>query len=313
MKDLEFLNNSELCSFYKIEMRIFRSFPSQAFYVNYAVGCALNVLLTISTILLNSVLIIAYWRSPRLRQKNSYFLIMLLSINDFVVGIFGNANLTVNLALTLYGNSKCITYILVDLLAFPTAAMSFMTLFALNVERYLSIVHPIYHRTNVTKSKLLRSAVLLWLISLAVTFCYPTLGAIAKNVTTFIMCFIIFATCYVYFAIFRTARKPARSASRSQREQDSQNINLAKSCVVVVICTLVCYLPFAVTRSFQRHDYQTLVFAMWSITFALSAPSLNCVVFFLRNPVFRTEVEKIFRKNNSVVELRLAKRRGNLN
>ena len=293
------MNNSELCSFHKVEMYIARSFPSHAFYVNYVAGCALNVLLTVSAILLNGLVIIAYWKSPQLRRKSSHFLIMLLSVNDLVVGVLGNANHAVTLVLTLNGDPKCVMYILVDLLAFPTAAMSFMTLFVLNVERYLSVVHPIYHRTKVTKSKLFCCAVVLWSVSIAVMICYATLGAIAKNLTSFIMCFIIFATCYVYISIFRAARKPVRVSSvevraRTQRIQDEQNINLAKSCAIAVICTLACYLPFAVARSLQRNDFQTLVLAMWSVTCALAASSLNCVVFFLRNPVLRTEVKRIF-------------------
>ncbi len=295
------LNNSKLCSFYKVEMLIIRSFPSEAFYINYAVGCALNVLLTISGIFLNSLVIIAYWKSPQLRRKGSYFLIMLLSINDLVVGVLGNANHTLTLALTLNGNPKCILYILVDLLAFPSAAISFMTLFVLNIERYLSIVYPIYHRTKVTKSKLSRCAVGLWLISVGLTFAYPIFGEFTKNLTSFVMYSVLFATCYIYISIFRTARKPARVLSteirsRTQQIQNIQNINLAKSCAIVVVCTVVCYLPFAVARPFQEDDSDTLVLAMWSVTCALAAPSLNSIVFVLSNPVFRTEVKKILRK-----------------
>jgi hypothetical protein len=303
MEDANFMNNSKLCSFYEVHLRIIVVFPSRAYYVNYAIGCALNIILTISAIFLNSLTVITYWKSPQLRRKSSYFLIMLLSVNDLLVGILGNANHALTLALTLNGNSKCVRYILVDLLAFPTAAISFTTLFTLNVERYLSIVYPIYYRTKVTKSKLLRCAVLLCLVSIGLTVAYPTLGEATTKLTSFIMYSIILATCYIYVSIFITARRTARVSpgeirrNRTQQSQNNQNMNLAKSCAIVVICTVICYLPFALVRSEQQEDFQTLVFAMWSVTFALAASSVNNVVFFLSNPVFRNEVKKIFRKN----------------
>ena len=304
MDEVNVLNSSKLCSFGKVEMRILISFPSQAYYVNFAMGCAVNILLTISTTFLNSLTVIAYWKSPQLRRKSSYFLIMLLSANDLLVGILGNAMYALTLVLTLNGKSRCILYILVDLLAFPTAAISFMTLFTLNVERYLSIVYPIYHRTKVTKSKLLRCTVILWLVSIGLTVAYPTLGEATTKLTSFIMYSIILATCYIYISIFITARRTVRVSpgeirrNRTQQSQNNQNMNLAKSCAIVVVCTVICYLPFALVRSEQQEDFQTLVFAMWSVTFALAASSVNNIVFFLSNPVFRNEVKKIFRKNN---------------
>lgn len=148
-------NDTKLCSFYSVELRVILLFPSPAYYMLYVFGCVFNIVLTISAIFLNSLSIIVYWKSSQLRRKKSYFLIMVLSVNDLLVGIFGNAFHATALVLHLNGEPECNMYILYDLLAFPTAAMSFSTLFTLNIERYLSIVHPIYHRAKVTKGKLI--------------------------------------------------------------------------------------------------------------------------------------------------------------
>ena len=287
-------NNTELCSFYNVQLRVVLLFPSLAYYIIYVFGCVFNIVLTISAICLNSLSIIVHWKSPQLRRKKSYFLIMVLSVNDLVVGILGNASHAIALVLHLNGDPECNMYILVDLLAFPTAAMSFATLFTLNIERYLSIVHPIYHRTKVSKIKLVGFALVLWTVSIGLTLAHLTLGEISNILTSSIMYGIFLATCYIYFRIFRTGVLKSTSISSLDIRNRLQNMKLAKSCAIVVICTLVCYLPFAVVRSLEQNSLRTLVLTMWGVTFALAASSLNNVVFLVSNPVFRNEVKKIF-------------------
>ena len=297
MAGFDIRNHTELCSFYNVELRIILLFPSLGYYIIYVFGCVFNIILTISAICLNSLSIIVYWKSLQLRRKKSYFLIMVLSVNDLLVGIFGNTTHAVTLVLHLNGDPECDMYILVDLLAFPTAAMSFATLFTLNIERYLSIVHPIYHRTKVTKTKLIGFALALWLVSIGLTLAYPTLGEISNTLTSFIMYGLILATCCVYVSVFKNGALKSTKISCVDARNRLQNMKLAKSCAIVVICTLVCYLPFAVVRPLEQNSLETLVMTMWGVTFALAASSLNNIVFLVSNPVFRNEVKKIFGKN----------------
>ena len=71
-------------------------------YVNYIVGLIFNIFLTVSTIFLNSVTILAHMRSALLKSKKSYFFIMLLSVNDQLVGLFRNETFVVVFA--IYNN-----------------------------------------------------------------------------------------------------------------------------------------------------------------------------------------------------------------
>ena len=78
-------------------------FPSNVYYINYIVGVIFNIFLTISTIFPNSVTILAYRRSAFLRSKKAYFLIMLLSVNDLLVGLFGNGSFVLLLVTIIVG------------------------------------------------------------------------------------------------------------------------------------------------------------------------------------------------------------------
>jgi hypothetical protein len=75
----------ETCYFYTDKLRMTTGFPSNVYYINYVSVLIFNILLTVLTIFLNSVTILAYIRSTQLQTKKSYFLIMLLSVNERLV------------------------------------------------------------------------------------------------------------------------------------------------------------------------------------------------------------------------------------
>ncbi|CAB3986613.1 Hypothetical predicted protein [Paramuricea clavata] len=63
---------------------------------------------------------------------------MLLSITDFATGLFGNAGFMIVRAIkVLKQDPDCLMFTLLEVLAFCVTAMSFITSFLLNAERYL--------------------------------------------------------------------------------------------------------------------------------------------------------------------------------
>ena len=159
----------EICSFHNDEIPMIIRIPSDVYYINFLIGLIFNIFLTVSTIFLNSVTILAYAKSALLKSKKPYFLIMLLSVNDLLVGLFGNGSFVMLLVTLIIGYARCEINILFHYACFCSVAMSIMTLFGLNIERYLSILHPFYHRTKVTKPKLLKMIVGLWILIVAPT------------------------------------------------------------------------------------------------------------------------------------------------
>jgi hypothetical protein len=70
---------------------------------------------------------------------------------------------------------------------------------------------------------------------------------------------------------------------------------MAKSCAIVVACTVICFLPFAVMRSLERSIFVTMFMEVWSKTLTLIASSLNSIVFFWRNPILRNEAKAVLK------------------
>ena len=301
----------DICYFYKEEVHMLTGFPSKVYYINLIVVLAFNIFLAVSTIFLNSVTILAYVRSALLKSKKAYFLIMLLSVNDLLVGLFANGGFIFVLVTIIIDYPKCEIYIVLESTAFCLAAMSVMTLLGLNIERYLSILHPFYHHTKVTKSKLFKVIVAFWFLVVALRLFYVVFGIIMNIIfSVFIFC-IVFSTLYIYASICMASRRRMRvpemqtteirgtevrgSTGRKNQACEMQNIKMTKSCAFVVGVTFLCNVPYAVSNSLPASDILSL-WALWSITTQFCSSSLNSLVFFWNNPVLRKEAKKLFKK-----------------
>ena len=113
-----------ICYVYANEIRMNTEFPSKLYYINYIIGVIFNIFLLILTIFLNSMTILAYMRSALLKNKSSYFLIVLLSVNDLLVGLFGNTSFTLVLLAIINGSARCEFFIAFEFATFLTAGMS---------------------------------------------------------------------------------------------------------------------------------------------------------------------------------------------
>ena len=299
--------------FFTHEIIMITGLPSNVYYINFIIGLLFNILLTVITIFLNSVTILAYARSAQLKSKKTYFLIMLLSVNDLLVGLFGNSSFVLILITIIIGYPRCKMYILFEFASFYPAALSVMTLFGLNIERYLSIIHPLYHRTKVTKSRLLKMLVGFWFLIITLRLSYLVLGRIMNIIISFVLVFIAFSTLYIYVSICIATRRRSRVAEtretegrgteprvpigRTNQGDKLRNMKMTKSCAIVVAMAFACNVPFAFTHSLPTSNILTLL-ALWSITLSLSVSSLNSLVFFWKNPILRKEAKKLFRNIN---------------
>ena len=288
----------QTCPLYNAQYPEALTIPSTAYYVNFVVNTICNILLIITGVILNAATILAYWRSARIQNKSSYFLIMLLSAFDLTTAIVGNLAFVLTLALTLHGNTDCTITIFHGLVTFFTVAMSFATLFALNIERYLSIIHPFFHRTKITKPRLLGLAAVCWLHGCVVTLSCPILGnMVARQITTYAMVLGIVVIVCMYLSMCRTVRRSAINPSQGNGNEVKklQNLKMAKSCAIVVACTVICFLPYAIVRSLERSVFTFMFLEVWATTLTLLSSSLNSLVFFWRNRTLRIEAKAVLK------------------
>ena len=282
-------------------------FPSTKYFINHVICCVVNALLTFTTIFLNTLTLLAYWKSLQLKKKPSYFLVMLLSANDIGVGFFSNSTFTVRLLLEIFGSGNCFWPMLCRTLTLGLSGMSLMTLFILNMERYLSIMHPVFHRNKITKQKLVIAAVILWFCSAMGSGFHFINEGIGGILTLFAITIVLVTVTLIYTKIFCTIRGASVNASpvnrnlgqnpeilsTLNRKRFLQKVRQAKSCLVVVICTFFCFLPTIITSSLKKGSFSVIVLKLWSMTFILMASALNSIIFFWKNQILRNEAKKV--------------------
>ena len=104
---------------------------------------------------LNCVVIISIWRSCRLRKKLCYFAIFLLSCVDLSVVVLAHPFLEwVAISKLLLGSYQ-VKEIIFRKVLFLGQSLSVLLLLTLNVERFLAIKFPLFHRNKVTKKWLI--------------------------------------------------------------------------------------------------------------------------------------------------------------
>ena len=119
-------------------------YTSTTILLNNRVCCTFTAVVTVLMISLNSVSILAYWKSTHLCKKMTNFLILILSVNDLAVGLIVGPLYILFLVqeTELNGATNVIASLnLGSSLLF--SGMSFETMIVMNCERYLGIVHPI--------------------------------------------------------------------------------------------------------------------------------------------------------------------------
>ena len=145
-------------------------FPTDGFYANFIACFVVNIANTLFSVFLNLSTVLAYWKSSQLKKKISYSLIMIILLNDLAVGGIGSTSFLALFIKTLMQRASCVEAESLMLTLAFFSSVSLLTLFVLNLDRYLSIVHPFFHRKHVTKHRLLVLIGILGLLYLVNSF-----------------------------------------------------------------------------------------------------------------------------------------------
>ena len=76
----------------------------------------------------------------------------------------------------------------------------------MNIERYISIVHPFFHRVHVTKRRCLFSSFLLWLACIVAAICY-VFNVVIQSIVAVFALIILIGTLYIYIFRYITLRE----------------------------------------------------------------------------------------------------------
>ncbi len=297
--------------------------PSRPYIINSVIACSVNFVFAVLGTFLNVMVIWIFWKTRKLREKTCYFMIMVLSCVDLSVTVIVQPMFLISSISEITANSKCSYKILSQTLTILLSGMSITTFFTLNIERYLSIVHSVFHRNHIKKQKCFMFLSVLWLICSVVAI-GPLFSLTIDIIITLLAILICTGTFYMYIAIFYVARQRrvhgitqnvvvndsgiASSINAKQQqpetarnmERTSQDFLLAKTCLLVVFTSLLCHLPNAVILAVWRERLYTINatvhLKVWTQSLVAMNSTLNCLIFFWANKTLGSEGRKALKQ-----------------
>ena len=275
------------------------------YFVNLIFIFVVNILFFFSGICLNSLVIISFWRSVQLRKKLCYFTIMVLSSCDLLVVLTNHpfTALVTILLLTEKINVILGWLIISNQVVLIFIGLSLVALLVMNVDRYLATHYPIFHRTSVTKGKLLALFTVLVIIEL-------TLSAMSINdlVISFQVHLLIFLAIFIppmlfiNYKLFTVARKSRRNNEISPEMKKSFSLKKISNCLLVVACLSVLSIPTFVHIGLRLTSKETKFkldnaefVGFWARTIASMNSTFNCLIFYWKDKTLRAEGMKVIK------------------
>ena len=260
--------------------------------------CVVNGFFTLAGIFLNSVVIISVWKSSQLRRKTCYFMILVLSCFDLALAMVGHPRII--LATIIFWSSGYETALQMSkqfrIAYMVVQAFAFCALLTMNIDRYLAIAHPLFHKTSVTKSRLLKLMLLLQLLILVAQiscFIPNPQWKLYNMIAAVTLAILVTVMLFINGRMFVIAGQKWTPPGGVQRSTPSAEAKRSHTCLVVIVCFFICVSP-AIAYSILRFRGLSFhgMFGSWAVTLSTMNSSLNCVIFAWRNRTLYTEVKK---------------------
>ena len=274
------------------------------FYQSHIHICCECILIFLRN-MLNSLVILSFWRSIQLRKKLSYFMIMVLSCCD-LLAVLTNVPLLALITMScltgkLDGNARWAHVSIRSTGMF--LGFSYFALLVMNFDRYLATSYPIFHRTSVTKGRLL--TLLAILIIVEITLAVMTVNDFVISYEVYaVIFFLLFIPpmLFINYKLFLVVRKSRKNKRISLDMKKTFSLKNISSCLLAVACVVVVSIPGFVCIGLRINSPETTntldnanLAVMWARTIMLMNCTFNCLIFYWKNKVLRTEGLKVLK------------------
>ena len=279
--------------------------------------CSVNMIFMLLGIFFNSIVILCFWRSRKLRNSLGYFMIVFLACFDLAVVISTHPLIMLSTTTWLFQENQMLRIINIDI-SIIFYGFSFSTLLTMNVERYVALTYPYFHRRLVTRRRLLMIlsvSEVLCLVQYILAHRIRMLTVHVGSVSLLGISFILLAFLnYKIFMIARRIRKAEDCVTASLQLNEISNcptsaLNLktrnnskgTSTCLCTVLCFFVCCFPALLYHcvglvsnlEWGLWEIANLEWNLWVRTFASMNSTFNCLVFFWKNTTLRNEAKNI--------------------
>jgi hypothetical protein len=177
---------------------------------------------------------------------------------------------------------------------------SLLALLVMNFDRYLATSYPIFHRTSVTKRKLLTLLAILIIVEATLLLISYNDFVIPYQVALLISIIIIFPPMlFINYKLFAVARKSRRNngISPEMKKFSLKNISsglMAVACFVVLNIPVFVYIGLSITSTAKEFTLDNAILAgLWASTIAAMNSTFTCLIFYWKNKILRTEGMKV--------------------
>ena len=182
--------------------------------------------------------------------------------------------------------------------------VSFLTLSAISIERYIALHLHLRYKGLVTTQRVLIVAMIIWVLDIALTFMeWIALSKLLRNCHAALLLFcllVTFATHLKILLILRRHQRQINSINRipSKRKTFQRQTRLAVSVSYIVVIYVTCNIPvlFVMVYNFAGGHFNNLNVFSWTETIAFLNSSINPVIFCWRNRGIRRAVLNILAK-----------------
>ena len=215
-------------------------------------------------------------------------------------------------------STDCWIYDVKSKLFRPTFVLSLSVVASISVERYFGVVHPLIHRTKISKSYLSKLLLFIWsccgILSFPAYFNNNPLQVFGTISAAFLVTIILSAYTRIAIAIILSKRRQEKLTDEQPNSEDSNDqtvkktrkeilhflkqLKIATSCFLIVLCYFLCYVPTLIVLGGLRYilPASTVFFVqLWCVLASMLNSSLNSIIFFWRSAPLRNETKNVLK------------------
>lgn len=278
------------------------------FYVITAItSCMLNAVTCCTTLLLNAIVVVAIWRTPSLHREPKNILLCSLAVSDFLVGFSSQPSFLIAETFLIFGQREryCYAVFVHFYTSWLFSGVSFLTLSAISIERYLALRFHLRYTELITKNRVVITVIIYWLMW--VTWTTILWFAVRNRLLSYALVVLLILIAIVdglcYFAIFKTVKRHNSQIERSQLhdQQDMARYRRTTTTMTLLVCAFAgSYLPFVVTTGISasqgKEDMRTSAAHSAAVAFVFANSTVNPLIYFWRVSEFREAAKHTLRK-----------------
>ena len=248
-------------------------------------------------VILNGLLLIAMFRNTnKIFTSNGAYLVANVSIADLLTGV----NSSLWGFMRSFQFSQQIRRASFSLF-WSSIEASFLTIFIMSLERYIAIIHPFKANLWLSKTRTIKSCVLIWIVSGLGGLCVAFYPERTRLILAFFFEITIIVTCFLYYKIFlklteRRVSRPSQLVGNHDNNSDlKREYQLTMVVAVLTIILIVTVLPYMIAgqiRFLIKNNPMLDLFTYYYLPIELTNFLLNPVVYALRLPKYRQAILK---------------------